>query len=88
MEKVEFTEAELKVLYDFLRSDDVFHAANRSSVDFVVNRIAAAHGGKAEMWEVFDPRDGIPVATYEWEESAALHADCAGLDYARKGDGW
>jgi ribosome assembly protein YihI (activator of Der GTPase) len=35
-----FTVEELKVLYDFLRSDDVFHAEGRSKVDFVVNRIA------------------------------------------------
>lgn len=37
---VKFTNEELKVLYDFLRSDDVFHAEGRSKVDFVVNRIA------------------------------------------------
>jgi len=28
---------ELKALFDFLRSDDVFYAEGRSSVDFVVN---------------------------------------------------
>lgn len=40
------------------------------------------------MWEVFDPKDGHPVATYWSEESAKLHADCTGLDYAREGEGW
>lgn len=40
------------------------------------------------MWEVFDPRDGIPVATYWTKGAAQLHADIAGLDYAREGEGW
>jgi hypothetical protein len=40
------------------------------------------------MWEVFDPSDGIPVATYWSEAAARLHADCAGLDYALQGEGW
>lgn len=31
---------DLKVLFDFLRSDDVFYAHDRSSVDFVVNGLS------------------------------------------------
>ena len=37
---IKFTDEELAVLYNFLRSNDVFYAEGRTSVDFVVNRIA------------------------------------------------
>lgn len=43
-----FTKEELKVLYDFLRSDDVFWAEGRSKVDFVVNRLAPIVEGQAD----------------------------------------
>lgn len=35
---------DLKILYDFLRSDDVFISTDRSSVDFIVNGLSKEIG--------------------------------------------
>jgi hypothetical protein len=35
---------DLRKLFDFLRADDVFYAADRSSVDFVVNALSKEMG--------------------------------------------
>lgn len=45
------------------------------------------HGGKG--WDVFDPRDGVPMLTVRWRWMARLitwRSRCA--DYAPTGEGW
>ena len=39
-------------------------------------------------WEVFDPRNGIPLQAFYSEANAARYAELTGLDYALMGDGW
>lgn len=41
------------------------------------------------MWEVFDPRDGIPVGIrYPFRWMARLVSKVLNLEYALEGDGW
>ena len=40
------------------------------------------------MFEVFDPRDGVPLWTVRWKLVARFLAWFWGLDYARTGEGW
>lgn len=41
-----------------------------------------------KCYEVFDPRDGLPVKTVRSERAAVRATRRGGLDYALKGDGW
>jgi len=40
------------------------------------------------MWEVFNPKDGIPVVITRFKWAAKSLAWIMRLDYARKGEGW
>ena len=39
-------------------------------------------------WELFDPRNGVPILTVPWEWLARLLTRRRGRDYARPGHGW
>ena len=39
-------------------------------------------------WEVFDPKDGIPVVVTRFKWVAKFIAWVDGLDYAPEGEGW
>lgn len=40
------------------------------------------------MWEVFAPRDGVPVLITRFRVVARVVAWYRGLDFARVGEGW
>jgi hypothetical protein len=40
------------------------------------------------MWEVFNPKFGVPVVSVRFEWVACLFAHLLGLDYARRGEGY
>ncbi len=40
------------------------------------------------MYEVFDPKNGIPLYTTKYKVYASFLADWLGLDYAEVGQGW
>jgi len=39
-------------------------------------------------WEVFNPKDGVPVVVTRFEWAARFISWAKGLDYARQGEGW
>ena len=39
-------------------------------------------------WEVFDPKDGVPVGVTRFKSAAKFIAWVDGLDYAPEGEGW
>ena len=39
-------------------------------------------------WEVFDPKDGVPVVVSRFKWAAKFIAGGDGLDYAPEGEGW
>ena len=40
------------------------------------------------MWEVFTPKDGVPVVITRFKWAAKFIAWMEGLDYAKQGEGW
>ena len=40
------------------------------------------------MWEVFNPKDGVPVVITRFKGAAKFIAWMEGLDYAKQGEGW
>lgn len=39
-------------------------------------------------WEVFNTRDGKPIARFRFRFMAWLVSQLTGLDYEREGEGW